>query len=69
MVEKEREERCKETQSKCFYWLNYWHILISKGASGFTSNTSLIRIQYCYQFKYFTDLIKVMRRMVKLNMK
>ena len=29
------------------YWLNYWHIPISKGTSGFTSNTLLIRIQYC----------------------
>ena len=36
-----------------YYWLTYWHILISKGTSGFTSNTLLIRIQYCYQFKYF----------------
>ena len=34
--------------------------------SGFTSNTLLIRIQYCHQFEYFTDLIKVKRRMVKL---
>ena len=32
--------------------------------SGFTSNTLLIRIQYCYQFKYFTDLIKTMTKMV-----
>ena len=32
------------------YWLNYWHTLISKDASGFTSNTFLIRIQYWYQF-------------------
>ena len=32
------------------YWLNYWHILISKGTSGFTSNTLLIRIQY--EMKY-----------------
>ena len=24
------------------YWLNYWHILISKDTSGFTSNTLLI---------------------------
>ena len=47
------------------YWLNYWHVLISKVMSGFTSNTLLVRIQYCYPFKYFTDLIKVMRRMVK----
>ena len=37
--------------------------------SGFTSNTLLIRIQYCYQFKYFADFIKTMRRMVKWNMK
>ena len=29
-----------------WYWLNYWHILISKGMSGFTSNTLLIRIHY-----------------------
>ena len=36
------------------YWLSYWHILISKGTRGFTSNTLMIRIQYCYQFKYFT---------------
>ena len=42
-----------------YYWLNYWYILISKGTSGFTSST-------CYQFKYISDLIKVMRRMVKL---
>ena len=28
------------------YWLNYGHILISKGTSSFTSNTLLIRIQY-----------------------
>ena len=41
-----------------WYWLNDWHILISKGMSSFTSNTLLISIQYCYQFKYFTDLIK-----------
>ena len=35
---------------KCiWYWLNYRHILVSKGTSGFTSNTLLIRIQYCYQ--------------------
>ena len=33
----------------CEYWLNYWHILISKDTSGFTSNTLLIGIQYCYQ--------------------
>ena len=32
------------------YWLNYWHFLISKGTSGLTSYTLLIRIQYCYQF-------------------
>ena len=32
------------------YWLNYWHTLISKDMSGFTSNTLLIRIQYCHQF-------------------
>ena len=51
------------------YWLNFWYILISKGTSGFMSNTLLIRIQYCYPFKYFTDLIKVMRRMVKWNVK
>ena len=55
--------------SQDFYWLNYWHILISKGTSGFTSNTSLIMIQYFYQFKYPTDLIKVMRRIIKWNMK
>ena len=24
------------------YWLNYWHILVSKGMSGFKSNTLLI---------------------------
>ena len=61
----------KETEicKKFDYWLNHWHILLSKGTSGFTSNTLLIRIQYCYQFKYFTDLIKVMRRMVKWNLK
>ena len=47
------------------YWLNYLHTSSSKGTSGFTSNTLLIKIQYCYQFKYFLDLIKVMRRMVK----
>ena len=28
------------------YLLNNWHILISKGMSGFTSDTLLIRIQY-----------------------
>ena len=38
-------------------WLNYWHILISKDMSGFTSNTLLIRIQY-HQFKYFTRFNK-----------
>ena len=37
---------------KC-YWLNYWHILISKGTCGFISNTLLIRIQY---FQYFITL-------------
>ena len=26
------------------YWLNYWHILISKGTSGFISNTLLIQL-------------------------
>ena len=41
------------TRDRPWYWLNYWHILISKDASGFTSNTLLIRIQYCYQLKYF----------------
>ena len=35
--------------------------------SGFTSNTLLIRIQYCYQFKYLTDLIKTRIRMVNEN--
>ena len=30
----------KYTQT-IWYWLNYWHILISKGTSGFTSNTFL----------------------------
>ena len=34
------------------YRLNYWHILISKVTSSFT--------------RYFTDLIKVMRRRLKL---
>ena len=43
-----------------FYLLNYWHILISKGSSGFTSNTLFLRIQYCYQFKYFTDKKRIM---------
>ena len=38
------------------YLLNYWHILISKGTCGFIYNTLLVRIQYCYQLKYFTDL-------------
>ena len=37
------------------YWLNYWHILISKGTSGFSSNTLLIRIEYFYQFKYICN--------------
>ena len=43
------------------YWLNYWHFLISKGTSGFTSNTLLIRIQYCFQQRQqrrFCDGIK-----------
>ena len=57
------------SQNLIQYWLNYWHILISKDTSSFMSNTLLIRIQYCYQFKYFADLIKVMRRMAKWNMK
>ena len=35
------------------YWLNYWHILISKCTSDFTSNTFLIRIQYCYPFIWY----------------
>ena len=32
------------------YWLNFWHVLISKGTSCFASHTLLIKIQYCYQF-------------------
>ena len=32
----------------CKYWSNYWHTLISKDTSGFTSNTLLIRIQYLH---------------------
>ena len=28
------------------YWLNYWHILISKATRGLTSNTLLMRIHY-----------------------
>ena len=44
-------------QTHSSYWLNYWHILILKGTIGLTSNTSLISIQYCYQFSiYMTDL-------------
>ena len=39
--------------------------MMSKGKSGFTSNNLLIRIPYYYQFIYFTDLIKVMRKTVK----
>ena len=35
---------------KNWYWLNYWHTLISKGTCNFTSNTLLVRIQYCSQF-------------------
>ena len=63
---KERmKDKKKERLVKNKYWLNYWHILISKGLSGFTSNTLLIMTQYFYQFKYFTDLIKAIRRMVK----
>ena len=27
-----------------YYWLNYWHILVSKDMSGFMSNTLLISI-------------------------
>ena len=46
------------------FWLNYWHILISKGMNGFTTNTLMIGIQYSFHFKYFTDIIKDMRRMV-----
>ena len=65
---KERmKDKKKERLVKNKYWLNYWHILISKGLSGFTSNTLLIMTQYFYQFKYFTDLIKAIRRMVKWN--
>ena len=61
---------CWVAQSRpCLYWLHDWHILKSNDKSSFTSNTLLIKIQYCYQFKYFTDLIQVMRRMVKWNMK
>ena len=41
-----------------FYWLNYGHTSSNKGTSGFRSNTLLILIKYCYQFKYFTGLIK-----------
>ena len=49
------------------YWLNYWHTSCNKGASSFTYNTLLIRIQKCYWFKYLTQLIKTMRGKVKWN--
>ena len=49
------------------YWLNYWHIMISKGTSCLTSDTLMIPIQYCYLFKQFTECINVMRRMVILH--
>ena len=38
------------------YWLNYWHILISNGTSGFTSNTLLIRFQYITDFLFVDPL-------------
>ena len=37
---------CTTSLRACYrYWLNYWHILISKGTSSFKSNTLLIKIQ------------------------
>ena len=33
---------------KTHFWLNYWHTLISKDTSGFTSNSLLIKIQYWF---------------------
>ena len=39
-------ENAAKNFSQTFYWLNYWHILTSKGTSYFTSNTLLIRNQY-----------------------
>ena len=32
------------------YWLNYWHILISKGTNGFTSNTLYVCMSSVSQY-------------------
>ena len=46
-----------------------WHTSISKDMSGFMSNNLLIRISILLWFIQFTELIKVMRRMVRWNIK
>ena len=69
-----KDEQCKmlkktkenfESNFNWCYWLNYWHSLISKDTSSFTSTTLLIRFSKKSSVYIVYRMYKVMRRMVK----